>query len=102
MIAGRIVPEGSRLGNFRQSQHFQAARLLFYGGCSIQEPKTEPAEVFEELNANPDTVFLSSTADYSELSRPGESAPGLVVLYRTGDLVLFGLDKKPRQTGGSP
>jgi 4-amino-4-deoxy-L-arabinose transferase-like glycosyltransferase len=94
-VANEYTPEGTRLGNFRQEYRYQAARLLFYGNRSLEQPLSKPEEVIERLRREPRALFFSSAIDMSELIMFGNYPKGLRVHYRAGELVLFGLDKEP-------
>ena len=74
-MAGTLVPEDESLGNYRQNRRVQSARLLFYGGRSLGPALTDPSE--RTL-----IIYGAST---------GTMPTGLRVLYRAGDLVLFGI-----------
>lgn len=91
VMAGSVVPEGERLGNYRQNRRVQAARLLFYGGRSLGPALTDPPGVAAVLREEPGTVFLAAARDMRALEESGAVSMGLRVLYRAGDLVLFGV-----------
>ena len=95
-MAGQVVPEGKRIGNFRQRQRTQGARLLFYGQRSLAAARTEPLEVVQAFEQDPDIIFLSTNQDLDELRNSGHFPSGLRVVYRAGDLVLFSLEETER------
>ena len=94
--ANQLVPEGTKLGNFRQEHRYQAARLLFYGNWSLEMPLSEPGKVVERLARDPGTIFLSTAIDMNEVIKAGNYPMGLRVQYRAGELVLFGLEKNTK------
>jgi len=94
-MAARLTPETERIGNFAQPYREQCARMLFYGGRSLETPRGSVAEVAEALTENPRMIFLSSARDVASL-RAAEDFPfEIKVLYGAGDLVLFGA-REPR------
>lgn len=93
VMAGSLVPEGERLGNYRQNYRVQTARLLFYGGRPLGPMLTNPAEAAAAFREDPDRVFLAADRDMRELEESGAVLGGLRILYRAGDLVLFGLKR---------
>jgi len=101
-VANHYTPEGTRLANFRQEYRYQAARLLFYGNRSLEQPLAEPREVIERFMKEPGAIFLSSATDMNEVIMPGNYPRGLRVQYRAGELVLFSLEReKPNGATGS-
>jgi hypothetical protein len=88
-----LVPEGERLGNFRQGYRGQTARLLFYGGRPLGPVVTSHEEAAAVFCEDADRIFLGTAVDMQELVASGAVPAGLKVLYRAGDLVLFGLQK---------
>ncbi|MGD1048633.1 MAG: glycosyltransferase family 39 protein [Candidatus Krumholzibacteriaceae bacterium] len=89
-MAARLTPETERIGNFAQPYRQQCARMLFYGGRSLEKPRGSVAEVAAALAENPRMIFLSSARDLASL-RAAEDFPfEIKVLYGSGDLVLFG------------
>lgn len=93
-VANQYTPEGTRLANFRQEYRYQAARLLFYGNRSLEQPLTEPDEVIERFRKEPGTIFFSSATDMSDVIVAGNYPKGLRVQYRAGELVLFSLERE--------
>jgi 4-amino-4-deoxy-L-arabinose transferase-like glycosyltransferase len=89
-MAGRIVPAGDRVGNFRQPYREQCARMLFYGGRALERPRASADEVAAGLRENPRMIFLSSDRDLETLRSSGAFPFEIRVLYGAGDLVLFG------------
>jgi hypothetical protein len=96
--AERTLDEGLKLGNFRQDYRTQAARLLFYGGRSLERAAANPADVAKQLEGDPDKVFLATASDMNLLKLDQDFDHRLVVLYRAGDLVLFGLHESEKET----
>ena len=92
-MANRLVPAGERVGNFRQRYRVQCARMLFYGGRSLEEPRYDPAQVAAAIEANRGKIFLSSMGDADALRRAGDFPFRIRVLYGSGDLVLFAADE---------
>ncbi len=92
-MARSLVPEGERLGNYRQNYRVQTARLLFYGGRSLGQMLTSPAEASAAFREDPDRVFLAAARDVRDLEESGAVQGGLRIIYRAGDLVLFGLKR---------
>lgn len=92
-MAESLVQDGERLGNYRQNYRVQTARLLFYGGRPLGPMLTNPAEAAVAFRENPGRVFLAAARDMRELEESGAVPGGLKILYRAGDLVLFGLEK---------
>ena len=89
-MAARIVPAGSRIGNFGQPYREQCARMLFYGGRALERPRASAEEVAGALGENPRMIFLSSARDVEMLRSSGAFPFEIRVLYGAGDLVLFG------------
>ncbi len=89
-MAGRIVPAGDRVGNFRQPYREQCARMLFYGGRPLERPRASAEEVAAGLLENPRMIFLSSARDLDTLRSAAAFPFEIRVLYGAGDLVLFG------------
>ncbi|MFA4948581.1 MAG: glycosyltransferase family 39 protein [Candidatus Krumholzibacteriia bacterium] len=89
-MAARIVPAGSRIGNFGQPYREQCARMLFYGGRALERPRASAEEVAGALNEDPRMIFLSSARDVEMLRSSGAFPFEIRVLYGAGDLVLFG------------
>jgi 4-amino-4-deoxy-L-arabinose transferase-like glycosyltransferase len=94
-MAGRLVPAGERVGNYRQRYRVQCARMLFYGDRSLEEPRTDPSAVAAAIEKNPGRIFLSSLEDVDSLRRAGDFPFNLRVLYGSGDLVLFAAEQHP-------
>lgn len=93
VMSGTLVPEGGRLGNYRQNYRVQTARLLFYGGRPLGPTLTDPVEAAAAFSEDPGRIFLTTARDMRELEESGAVAGGLRILYRAGDLVLFGLKR---------
>lgn len=89
-MAERIVPAGTRIGNFGQPYREQCARMLFYGDRSLERPSASAEEVARALDENPRMIFLSSDRDVAMLRSSGAFPFEIRVLYGAGDLVLFG------------
>jgi 4-amino-4-deoxy-L-arabinose transferase-like glycosyltransferase len=89
-MAARIVPAGSRIGNFRQPYREQCARMLFYGDRSLERPRTSAEEVAGALREDPRMVFLSSARDVEMLRSSAAFPFEIRVHFGAGDLVLFG------------
>jgi 4-amino-4-deoxy-L-arabinose transferase-like glycosyltransferase len=101
VMAGSLVPEGRELGNLGQHRRFQGARLLFYGGRSLGPVMTTSGEVAASLREHPDRVILGDSNGLQELAASGAAPGELRVLYRAGDLLLFGMkDELPAE--GAP
>jgi 4-amino-4-deoxy-L-arabinose transferase-like glycosyltransferase len=97
-MAARLTSERSRIGNFRQPYREQCARMLFYGGRSLEEARERPGEVAAALREDPRMVFLCSAQDIEAL-RAAEDFPFRIkLLYGAGDLVLFGVWEPGAQT----
>jgi 4-amino-4-deoxy-L-arabinose transferase-like glycosyltransferase len=90
IMAARMVPAGTRIGNFRQPYRDQCARMLFYGERSLERPLASAEEVAGALRENPAEIFLSSARDVETLRSSGIFPFEIRVLYGAGDLVLFG------------
>lgn len=90
-VAPRVAPGGEKIGNFRQEYREQCARMLFYGGRSLERPLAEPEEVAAALRANPSKVFLASSAGIEALRRDPDFPYEIRLLYGAGDLALFGI-----------
>ncbi|HUV37015.1 MAG TPA: glycosyltransferase family 39 protein [Patescibacteria group bacterium] len=88
-MAGSLVPEGERLGNYLQNGRVQTARLLFYGGRPLGPALADPEGVAAQIRKEPGTVFFATAGDLNALEESGAVSAGLRVLYRAGDLVLF-------------
>jgi 4-amino-4-deoxy-L-arabinose transferase-like glycosyltransferase len=90
-MAAQLTPAGTRLGNFGQPRRFQAARLLFYGDRSLRPPHELAEAVLEEIDREPDTIYLSTAERLDELRKfAGDGAAyRFNVLYRSRELVLF-------------
>ncbi|MCX5752342.1 MAG: hypothetical protein NTW97_01715 [Candidatus Krumholzibacteria bacterium] len=89
-MAARIVPAGTRIGNFGQPYREQCARMLFYGDRTLERPRASAEEVAGALREDPGMIFLSSARDV-EMLRSSRAFPFEIrVLYGAGDLVLFG------------
>ncbi len=95
LVAGRITPEGARIGSFRQPVREQGARMLFYGNRAFDDPIEEPAALAAALRAEPSKLFLSSVKDMKSLEGCGDFQTEIRVYYGAGDLVLFGA-RQPR------
>ena len=94
-MAARLTPETERIGNYDQPYRVQCARMLFYGGRSLENPRGSAAEVAAALTDNPRMIFLSSARGVASL-RAAEDFPfEIKVLYGAGNLVLFGA-REPR------
>jgi 4-amino-4-deoxy-L-arabinose transferase-like glycosyltransferase len=89
-MAARIVPAGTRIGNFGQPYREQCARMLFYGGRSLERPLANAQDVAAALGENPRMIFLSSSLDVEMLRSSGAFPFEIRVLYGAGNLVLFG------------
>ena len=89
-MAALIVPDGAPIGNFGQPYREQCARMLFYGGRSLERPLASAGEVAAALVENPRMIFLSSARDVETLRSSGAFPFQIRVLYGAGDLVLFG------------
>ncbi len=89
-MAARIVPPGSRIGNFGQPYREQCARTLFYGDRALDRPLASAEEVAGALRENPRKIFLSSSRDVETLRSSGAMPFDIRVLFGAGDLVLFG------------
>ena len=96
--AGQNTEEGTKLGNFRQDYRTQAARLLFYGNRSLEQAVTNPADITVQFESDPEKIFLATASDMNLLKLAQDFNLRLVVLYRAGDLVLFGLHESERET----
>lgn len=94
-VAGRISPAGARIGGYGPSARGENARMLFYGGRSLDEPIETPAELGAALRADPAKLFLSSVNDVEALAGCGDFQMELRVYFGAGDLVLFGA-RQPR------
>ena len=90
VMAKQLSPGDGRIGNFRQPYRTQGARLLFYGGKSLEEPLYEPEEVVVALERDPTSIFISSPEDFALLRSPEYTGHELRILYRAGPLLLFG------------
>jgi 4-amino-4-deoxy-L-arabinose transferase-like glycosyltransferase len=89
-MAARIVPAGSRIGNFGQPYREQCARTLFYGDRALERPRASAEEVAGAFREDPRMIFLSSARDLEMLRSSGVLPFEIRVLYGAGDLVLFG------------
>lgn len=98
LAANELVPEGTKLGNYRQEYRYQVARLLFYGNRSLEMPISEPGEVVDRFARNPGIIFLSTAMDMNDVIKAGNYPMGLRVQYRASELVLFGLEKNTVDT----
>jgi len=94
-MAARLTPGGERIGNFAQPYDAQCARMLFYGGRSLEKPLGSDREVAAALAANPRMIVLSSARDVASLRSAGGFPFDIKILYGAGDLVLFGA-REPR------
>ncbi|RJR30479.1 MAG: hypothetical protein C4574_02350 [Candidatus Latescibacterota bacterium] len=94
-VAGRISPAGARIGGYGPSVRGENARMLFYGGRSLEEPIETPAALAAALRADPAKLFLSSVNDVEALAGCGDFQMELRVYFGAGDLVLFGA-RQPR------
>jgi 4-amino-4-deoxy-L-arabinose transferase-like glycosyltransferase len=90
VMAKQLSPGDERIGNFKQPYRTQAARFLFYGGKSLEEPLNEPEGVGRVLERDPSRIFLSSLEDFTMLQESRGVGFDLRILYRAGPLVLFG------------
>ena len=95
--ARQYVAEGESIGNFSQPYRTQGARMLFYGGRSLDRPFTEADLVAGTLERDPGKIFLSTFEDFKALQEADEIDEMLHMIYRAGSLVLFSAGSGPEE-----
>ena len=89
MMANQHAGEGESVGNYNQPYRIQGARMLFYGGRSLDRPLGEPDLIAGTFERDPGKIFLSTFEDFRSLHKSEEIDGGLHMIYRAGSLVLF-------------
>ena len=97
MMANQQAGEGESVGNYNQPYRTQGARMLFYGGRSLDRPFSEPGNIAGTFERGPGKIFLSTFEDFKFLCESEEIDVGLHMIYRAGSLVLFGASSGPEE-----
>ena len=97
VMANQHAGEGESVGNYNQPYRTQGARMLFYGGRSLDRPFSEPDLITGTLERDPGKIFLSTFEDFRSLHESEEIEGGLHMIYRAGSLVLFSGGSGPEE-----
>lgn len=97
LMASQQTGDGESIGNYRQPYRTQGARMLFYGGRSLDRPFIEPDLVAGALDRDPGKIYLSTFEDFLSLDESAEIDKGLHMIYRAGSLVLFSAGIGPEE-----
>ena len=94
-MSARLLPPGGRLANFRQPGESTAARLLFYGGRSIdRRPVETPEELLQAMRDDDGRFWLATMRDMADLRRREGFPLPLEMVYRAGDWVIFAAESR--------
>ncbi|MBN1884288.1 MAG: glycosyltransferase family 39 protein [Candidatus Krumholzibacteriota bacterium] len=89
-MTARLLPAGGSVANFRQPGEIGAARLLFYGGRSLDRRAIEtPDDLARAIEREPGRLWLTTMRDMADLRRKPGFPVALAMVYRAGDWVLF-------------
>lgn len=91
-MAGKIVPEGNRLGSFRYGNEAVSAQLLFYGGRALGARLEDPSDVEKTASLDPGLIILTTTGHFEAL-KESKLRYRLNILYRVSDLLLINLNE---------
>jgi 4-amino-4-deoxy-L-arabinose transferase-like glycosyltransferase len=97
VTARQYAAEGESIGNFNQPYRTQGARMLFYGGRSLDRPFSEADLVAGTFERDPGKIFLSTFEDFRALQETDVIDDMLHMIYRAGPLVLFSAGSGPEE-----